>query len=285
MANLILGTVQFGLNYGVNNDKGKPDVETVFKILSAAYQSGIRTLDTAEGYGNAEDIIGAFHQKNGKLFEVNTKFTCEKGVSLRTKLETALRKLGVVYIGTYFYHSYKDFISNREVGKELQDLKENKFIRYVGLSVYTNDELQTAINDPAIDVIQMPFNLLDNYNQRGILLQLAKSNNKRVQVRSVFLQGLFFKDINDLPAKLLPLSPYLEKVQSIAGNRSSMEALCLQYAEVQSEIDEIIIGIDNEQQLDNNIDALKYTLSPAAHAEIDLIEVKETALLYPYNWS
>jgi aryl-alcohol dehydrogenase-like predicted oxidoreductase len=284
MAKIILGTVQFGVDYGINNTGGKPDRETVFKILANAYQSGIRTLDTAEGYGDAVDIIGAFHKETGKIFEVNTKFTGKDGVSLAAKLENTIQRLGVTYIGTYFYHSYKDFLSKRELIEELIELKKQQLIRSIGLSVYSNEELKTAINDPAIDVIQMPFNLLDNYSERGELLQQAKLKNKRVQVRSVFLQGLFFKDTDDLPDKLLPLSPYLKQVQTIAANSSSIETLCLQYAAAQKEIDEIIIGVDSEQQLNENINALNQELSPQVRAAIDKIKVEETELLYPYNW-
>lgn len=284
MAKIILGTVQFGVDYGINNPAGKPTRETVFKILANAYNSGICILDTAEGYGNAVDIIGAFHRASGMLFEVNTKFTHIQGVSLLEKIETGIQKLGVTYIGTFFYHSYKDFISKRELREELLDLKRQKLVRRIGLSVYTNDELKIAIDDAAIDVIQMPFNLLDNYNERGKLLQRAKSKNKQIQVRSVFLQGLFFKNIDDLPAKLLPLSPYLNEVQAVADNNLSIEALCLQYAAAQGEIDEIIIGVDSEKQLADNINALNQPLSPQARAAVDKIKVKETALLYPYNW-
>jgi aryl-alcohol dehydrogenase-like predicted oxidoreductase len=284
MAKIILGTVQFGVDYGINNTTGKPTSEAVFKILSKAWNSGICILDTAEGYGDAVDIIGAFHRESGIVFEINTKFTYTEGTSLAEKLETTIQRLGVTYIGTYFYHSYKDFLSKRKLIGELLDLKKQKLVQRIGLSVYTNDELQTAIDDPAIDVIQMPFNLLDNYSERGELLRKAKAKNKRVQVRSVFLQGLFFKDIDDLPVTLLPLLPYLKQVHAIAAHSSSIEMLCLQYAAAQEEIDEIIIGVDTEQQLSENTIALNKLLSPQLRLAIDAIKVKETELLYPYNW-
>ena len=56
---LSLGTVQLGLNYGIHNDSGKPSLETSFRILNAAMEAGINTLDTAAGYGNSEEVIGA----------------------------------------------------------------------------------------------------------------------------------------------------------------------------------------------------------------------------------
>ena len=48
---LILGTVQFGLDYGINNKLGKPNFKQSCEILSKAFDNGITTLDTAEAYG------------------------------------------------------------------------------------------------------------------------------------------------------------------------------------------------------------------------------------------
>ena len=50
----ILGTVHFGLDYGINNDVGKISEDDAFRILMISYQNGIRTLDTAGNYGNSE---------------------------------------------------------------------------------------------------------------------------------------------------------------------------------------------------------------------------------------
>jgi aryl-alcohol dehydrogenase-like predicted oxidoreductase len=73
---LILGTVQLGVNYGINNSEGKPSLAKSFDILNMAYENGIRTLDTAEAYGNAQEVIGAFHEKyKDKKFQNLSKFT------------------------------------------------------------------------------------------------------------------------------------------------------------------------------------------------------------------
>ena len=58
---LILGTVQFGLNYGINNTIGMMSEDKVFELLENAYDLGITTLDTAEAYGNAHSVISNFH--------------------------------------------------------------------------------------------------------------------------------------------------------------------------------------------------------------------------------
>ena len=58
VSRLVLGTVQFGMNYGVANTHGKPSYETVKDILRKALDNGITTLDTAAGYGDSEEVIG-----------------------------------------------------------------------------------------------------------------------------------------------------------------------------------------------------------------------------------
>ena len=67
---LILGTVQFGLNYGINNTIGKMSEDKVFELLETAYDLGIRTLDTAEAYGNAHSVISNFHKQSKKRFNI-----------------------------------------------------------------------------------------------------------------------------------------------------------------------------------------------------------------------
>ncbi|MCW3118357.1 MAG: uncharacterized protein JWM28_2439 [Chitinophagaceae bacterium] len=285
MANIILGTVQFGLDYGINNPSGKLPEEKIAEILAVAYTSGIHTLDTAAIYGDAIEHIGSFHRSTGAHFDINTKFIGLTIPAIEAELEDNLVKLGIKTVETYFYHTFSKYKASPHLAKGLNKMKTAKLIRSVGLSVYTNNEFEVAINDPDIDVIQLPFNLLDNYFQRHIYLQRAREKQKRIQARSVFLQGLFFMDADNLPVKLYPLKPYLQELKSIALQYNlSMESLCLQYVNSRLEIDDIIIGIDNKQQLMNNLASIGTSLPAELGKLVDLIRVKETELLYPYNW-
>ena len=70
----ILGTVQMGLDYGINNTNGQVSLENSHEILEYAFNHGIRILDSAEAYGNAHEVIGSFHKNHpDKLFEIITK--------------------------------------------------------------------------------------------------------------------------------------------------------------------------------------------------------------------
>ena len=282
---IILGTVQFGLNYGINNTTGKPSEETVSDILNQAYLSGIRKLDTAEAYGNAQTVIGNFHRKNRTSFDVNTKFKSGAQSKLKSGLLSTLEELHIDRVNTWFYHSFQDYIESPDWLTEIAKIKEDGLIEKIGVSVYSNFELDSVIGDDVVDVIQLPFNLLDNRSQRGDLLEKAKAANKTIQIRSAFLQGLFFMDISSLPINLQSLKPYLERLLKLSREYDiTMESLCLQYVNAQPHIDEIIIGVDSKMHLLKNLEVLKSELDPEVCHIIDSIQVSEPELLYPFNW-
>ena len=279
---LILGTVQFGLNYGINNAFGKPDENTVFEILDYAAGENITILDTADAYGNSQELIGDYHKKNTHQFSINTKFSIDRNKSISNQLHDSLQKLHVQFIDTYFYHQFEDTLKHLEFKNELNDLKKNGLIKKIGASIYTNEQFYSAIENEEIDVIQIPFNLLDNFKKRGNLLKGAKKKNKEIHARSIFLQGLFFKETSTYSDSMQPLIPYINQIKNIVNEE--IESIALRYAVFQEEIDYVVIGVDNKSQLKRNISFTESPLSETMINEINQIDVKETELLYPYNW-
>jgi aryl-alcohol dehydrogenase-like predicted oxidoreductase len=282
---LVLGTVQLGINYGINNLAGKPSKQLACSILERAWENGISILDTAEAYGNAQSVIGEYHELSGNIFEVNSKFSANS-IDIATQLESTLDKLKVNSLNCYFYHDFNDFVNNPGLIQKLTDLKAKGKFKQIGLSIYDNSEFELAISDPNIDVIQLPFNLLDNINERGTLLQEAKKQQKTVQIRSVYLQGLFFKDLKSLPVKLMPLVPYLKRINELAMDyKLTVEELAIAYAVLQKQIDEIIIGVDNPDQLKENVEMFTKAYNSSLVNEVKNIIVEEKELLYPKNWN
>jgi aryl-alcohol dehydrogenase-like predicted oxidoreductase len=282
---LILGTVQLGVDYGINNISGKPTEEKAFSILDYAFKNGIEILDTADVYGTAQTVIGNYHLTSGNIFKVNSKF---KGNSLPIKIQITkiLSELNIESLNVLFYHDFNDFINFPNLLPELVDLKQEGKFSKIGLSVYDNLEFESAVNNPSIDVIQLPFNLFDNINERGKLIKIAKENNKIVQIRSVFLQGLFFRDPLSLNGKLNPLAKYLAKINEIAKNHNlTIEELAFGYALLQTQIDEIIIGVENQSQLIKNIELFAMSFDSSILEEVNKLKIIEKELLYPKNWN
>ena len=131
----------------------------------------------------------------------------------------------------------------------------------------------------------MPFNLFDNEYQRKEILEKAKKRNVEIHTRSVFLQGLFFKDINTLTNCLLPLKNNLSKLSLILKNYNiSMDSLALNYPLNKTYIDKVLIGVDSLEQLKNNIKATENDFDKSIYEKIDCIQIKNTKLLNPSNW-
>jgi aryl-alcohol dehydrogenase-like predicted oxidoreductase len=282
---LFLGTVQFGLNYGINNKEGRVSEEEVNNILRLAAKSGIKILDTAYFYGNAMERIGNFHRNSDVLFDVNTKFKIDPVVTITEQLTESLTCLAIASVDTYFYHSFSDYANNPGILDELEELRKKSYFKKIGVSIYNNDEMQQCINDDQVDVIQLPFNLFDNNNHRGGLIKAAKERGKEIQVRSVFLQGLFFMDIADLPSRLYSLAHYLTKIQTIASELNvSIAELALAYVRKEPLIDGIIIGVDSASQLVDNFLATGFEMDEYYYNRVNEIIVKEKALLNPQNW-
>ncbi len=281
---IILGTVQFGMNYGISNKIGKPSSKEVGEILNFAYDNGISTVDSADGYGDALEILGNYNHNNTRKYNLNTKFkACE--LELNTQLDISLQKMNADSINVYYYHSFEDYICYPAYKEQLSLLKDRGKIKRIGLSVYENIQFKKACEDESIDVIQVPYNLLDNQSQKGALINLAKNNGKQIQVRSVFLQGLFFLPISKIPAKLKSLIPYLKKVHEISKVANiSIGQLALNYTLQQEGVDHVIIGVESLDQLKSNIFHSKQRIPVDIIQAIDRINVQHPEMLYPKNW-
>lgn len=285
---LILGTVQFGLDYGINNTTGKPSKENIKSILDSAYDSGIQLLDTAEAYGDSQNKIGEYHNNSTNKFNVITKFSSNAdGFSLNIieRVHNNLKILDVDKLYCYMFHSFNDFNEYFEkYRKDLLILKKDGMINNIGVSLYSNDEFESVLEFDEITLIQLPFNLLDNNNKRGNILKKAKEKGIEIHARSVFLQGLFFKNTSDLSIKIKPLRPYLSSLNDLCYEDYKMNDLALNYVCNQNNIDKVLIGVDNVHQLELNILSEKKNIEKELIKKIEAVDVKETKILNPSNW-
>ena len=286
---LILGTVQFGLNYGINNTIGKMSEKKIFELLEAAYDLGIKTLDTAEGYGNAHSIISNFHRQSKKRFSIITKYSSSNfdyPIDLVERIQFHCSNFNVNYLEGYMFHSYNDFKMNINNDQNVLDnIKNSGLVKKIGVSVYSNDEIEDLLNFKNINLIQLPFNLFDNEYQRKEILEKARKRNIEIHSRSVFLQGLFFKDVNTLANCFFPLKNNLSELSLILNNNNiSIETLALNYPLNKTYVDKVIIGVDSLEQLKNNIKATENDFDKSIYEKIDCIQIKNTKLLNPSNW-
>jgi len=283
---LILGTVQFGLDYGINNTWGQMSEAEVFHILDHAHANDILFLDTAAAYGNSEERIGKYLNSNPDVnFKIITKFDLKENNSPIESLEKSLEKLKTNKIDTIMFHNFDDFIKQKsEDILSLIKLKGIKFDR-LGISVYTNEQIQKICKLHLFEVVQLPFNAFDNQIYRSEYITLLKENNIEVHTRSVFLQGLFFMETDKIPNKIKPLLKNLFTLQQIANKyQVSIEALALQYALSIPDIDNVLMGVDSLEQLKSNLNNVSLKIDYKAFDEINEIIVQEVELLNPAKW-
>lgn len=285
---LILGTVQLGMPYGINNTSGQPSTDEAFAILDAAHAGGVQTLDTADSYGTALERIGAYHTGLAKAtvkFRIITKFHADESVILQEKARQSLSTLHVQSLYCYQFHRFADVQAFPHLYAQLGELKEKGIIERVGVSIYTNEEFAAASVLPFVDVIQFPFNLLDNMTQRGAMMRRAKDAGKELHIRSVFLQGLFFKLPHDVPPQLAPLAPAIERLQNLAESRNlAIEMLALNYALHNPFVDGVLFGVETATQITRILDAVRPVWDVALNQEIEAISVADTTLLNPTHW-
>lgn len=278
---LVLGTVQFGLNYGINNRTGQVSQSEVETILKLCDENGINTLDTSSAYGNSENVIGKIFAKERYDFHIVSKFP-QSEQSVEKALNVSLNQLNQNSLYGYLIHHFDFYRSHPGIWNEMQVLKEQGKIEKIGFSLYTVSELLYLLeNKVKFDILQFPYNLFDR--QFEPYLKELKDRGVEIHTRSVFLQGLFFKNVSSLNKKLLPLKFYLEKLHHYCHETGiSIERLALDYVLCNEYIDGVLIGVDSTNQLLENVKA-----SRAVALDFDFVNslhVREKDLLNPTNW-
>ena len=283
---LILGTAQFGMDYGINNTTGKIQKSEVFEILKYAFQNEIKILDTAPVYGEAHKIIGEFHKEYKQIrYKVITKIPANYPIEkLEELVDSFLLELNIDCIEVLHFHSINDYISceKQMILDVFYRLKTSKKVKSFGVSIYVNSEAD-LLNRELIDVVQLPFNLLDNINQRGKLIEQLKQKKYEIHTRSVFLQGLFFKNSEEI--KSLEIKEAIIKLQGICKLYScDIAQLALQYCLIQKEIDHLLIGVDTIGHLKKNISIASDLLTEGFVEHINNIVISDISQINPSKW-
>ena len=277
---IILGTVQFGKNYGISNYKGRTRNDEINKILQLAYKNKINTLDTAFCYGVSEKIIGQYIYDNpDQSWEI-----ISKGSSLKNFYKS-LELLGNS-LTTYLAHDVNEFLSDKELQNNLYGLKENSLVKKIGVSVYNADEIVEVLNNCDVDIIQLPINILDHRLIKSGLLKKVKDMGVEVHARSIFLQGLLFLSKKKLIEMFPDVIQSINKIKEIAeANSLKISDLALLFVNDNIHIDKLVIGVNNIEQLKNNIKALKISFNKDISNQIlNNIDYMNEKTLNPTLW-
>ena len=297
MPELCLGTVQFGMKYGINNVLGQPTIEESFEMLDIAIDKGIKVIDTAKAYGEAESILGKYFsiKRNANKVKVISKLCPNiikhnerdiKGV-IRKELEMSLERLNIDKLDGYLLHT-PNYIYNKDIIQGLVSLKDEKLVSNIGVSIYEIEDGEEAIRTGVIDYIQLPYSILDQRGEKTGFISRAKKAGIKIYTRSAFLQGLFTMERERIPNHLQSVLRYIDQFENLLDKYklSKMEAL-IQFVKSEENIDYLVFGVDTRDQLlqdiqlFNNCDINYKFIKEVKDCFINI----EKSIIFPSLWS
>jgi len=283
---LALGTVQFGLPYGVANKHGVLSFEEVADILGYARAAGIDLLDTAVSYGESESRLG---RAGVDSFQIISKlpFMPEEVQNandwLRNELHASLFRLRVEKLHGLLLHAPGQLLGprGRELWGALQEVKGQGLVQKVGISVYGPSELDAIMPLFPADVVQAPLSLVDQRLVETGWLRRLHERGTEVHVRSVFLQGLLLLPQSEIPVKFAKWRPLWDQWHDWQRqNRVSAQSACLAFVGSFPQVDRVVVGVDNLGQLRDLVAA-----SESCHAASwPSISSRDTELINPALW-
>ncbi len=256
---LALGTVQFGLGYGVTHGGGRVPEDEVRAILARAQAAGIGMLDTAAAYGDAEDVLG--RADAGRFFRIITKTLplaaagggAGAAARVARRFRESLDRLAVASVDGVLIHAASDLLSAEggNLWKQLAAWRSQGLVRRIGVSVYDRTEIDAILARFSPDLVQLPLNVLD---QRllvdGTIGRLA-SRGIAMHVRSVFLQGLLLQPPEECPPQLAATKPFLDRWWT-ACRRHGVPPLtaALHFGLGLPGIEKLVVGVHSAAHLD-----------------------------------
>ena len=284
MSKLAVGSAQFGMDYGIQNIQGKLSKQNVCNILDLAYKNNIKTIDTAQGYGDSESVIGNYLKQNDeKKFNIITKL--HKPGKVLNLFQKSQKNLSQKNVYGLLVHNFSLFKENPTIIDELKELKSQCRVKKIGFSLYYPEELEQLLkNKIEFDLIQVAYSIFDRRFER-YFPQLV-NNGIEIHVRSVFLQGLFFLDPDNLGAHFDEVRNKLKSLHLLSKNTGlSISSICLNFVANNKFINKIIIGVDSTENLIDNINVLneKKQLKDFI-GSFEYFRVDDINILFPHFW-
>lgn len=270
-----IGTASFGMKYGISNTK-KINKKEVFKILEYCKKKKILYLDTSQNYGNSEKILGKYN--NLTKFQITTKINKKKFKNIYCSAQRLGQKPSAI-----LFHNYKDYL-DKNFRKKIYDEVQKLKIKNIGISIYYDDNINFNKIDKRINILQIPLNILDQrfLNNKNFIKNIKKRKIK-LEIRSIFLQGLLFMQPERLE-KLLGTNYNFKKLLNISSiYKISLLNITLNWLTTLKVIDKIIIGVNSLSQIKTNFKYKKKKLPLKLMQEIQKLKFSDK-LLNPKKW-
>jgi aryl-alcohol dehydrogenase-like predicted oxidoreductase len=284
---LVLGTVQFGMPYGISNRAGQVAPVQIASILEGARAAGVRLIDTAVGYHEAEQRLG---EAGVRDFRVITKLPplpadCDDpAVWVERTVRASLRRLGIARLHAVMLHRSRDLTGRN--GTILRDallaLRGANLADRVGVSIYDPEELEEIFPVLVPDIVQAPFNVFDRRLETSGWLVRLRAAGAEVHARSLFLQGLLLMPPAARPARFAAWTPHFARWDGwLRDTGTSPLQACLGFALSRATIDGLVVGVESRRQFDEIVSATM----PGNAIAPDELGSDDVELINPSRWS
>tara|TARA_B100001540_G_C15738392_1_gene611010 strand:+ start:379 stop:1230 length:852 start_codon:yes stop_codon:yes gene_type:complete len=279
---IILGTAQFGLNYGVKNNFKKLSKSNIYRILDTAYKSGIFYLDTAESYGNVHQILSSY---NLSRFKIITKINYTKNISestIENSIYKIINSLKIKKLYSVLLHQPKKYKLNelKKIYLILLNLKKKKIINKIGFSIYKPEEYYSYKKYFSPDIVQGPLNIFNRNVITSNLLNDLKESKIEFHARSIFLQGLLL--MTNRSRYFNKWDKYFKYFQDeLKKTKLKDYEYAINFVKQEKLVSSIVFGVDNSSHVIKFNNALKLKniqISPK-------LSIKDENIINPSNWN
>jgi len=290
---LVLGTAQLGMNYGISNKTGQPDLKTAEMIVKTAWEAGVCEFDTSQAYGQSEQVLGRCLKSIGitNKAKIISKFDPNidhlDRAALNSALTRSLNNLEIESLYGLMLHreDMLDFWETR-LEKNLMGIVDSGRVGYVGVSVYSPERAIQALNTEGISMVQIPTNIIDRRFKRAGVFDFADDLRKTIYIRSIFLQGLLLMSIDSLPQHMRFAASDLKRLTEFAQDVClTAKELCIGYIKHAFPNSRLVFGVETLTQVKEN---LRYWNTKWSHKFTQKIQTEfddiDEMILNPSLW-
>ncbi len=290
---LCLGTAQFGMDYGITNAAGQVREEDVADLLTRAEGAGIRWLDTAQAYGNAEAVLGR-NLPAGHKFRLISKlpaqpqaaFEPEDVLAWEQAFRSSCDRLGLGGLDALLLHAPADL--SKPGGDQLEHwmlgLRQRGLVQRLGVSIYGAEDLK-YVNSELLDLVQLPLSLFDQRLLQDGTVARLRERGTAIHARSLYLQGLLLTPAQQWPSWVGPeVRCHQLRLEALAKDRGCrLIDLVLGFAQAQKDLEVVVLGLCSAPEL-AELQAAWSQTSPWQEGEWRAWALQDPGIIDPRCW-
>ena len=163
---------------------GAPEKKESIKLTRSAYENGITFFDTAEGYGDNEELVGEALSPFRNEVAIATKFGFKEGKmmlgldsrpeSIRATAEKSLKRLKVDCIDLFYQHRMDPNVPMEDAAGTVKELIEEGKVKHFGLSEADLTSIRLAHSVMPVTALQSEYSMFYREPEKEIIATLEE---------------------------------------------------------------------------------------------------------------